>query len=204
MLDLIISNERCGDSQTAECHIEGFVLEILQREFFTSSSERLENEERGLDSLLSHISKARNQYINENRMNNDKPQIIKVQALGGNNSNMSANGLAAPGKQILYLSQSPMKCNKLIKFSPGINQQPMQATSNGNKIMLNAPMALNLVDSTASNLNSCNEKSEHMGDVLTVRHATSQEAQQQQMVSFVLLTDNQTGGMSYLSLVPQN
>ena len=301
MLNIVLNNEKFINfrNNNFEFSVEGYVLEVLHREFHNITDENiLQYEQNGIDSLMHRLNQLRQQkqqqeifnqqqqqqqqqyttntshhipinnatqiltqQTNSNNgnkqaatatVNNSRPQIIKLQSFPStcNTTTVSSTvsnlitSSSPVTKPIIYLSQSPVKANKLIKFATapsggggggvGTNQltqaQLLHLNGNLNQTQLQPCQATtgNLVFTTVDNamvsagknggqvllLNDVKDEKMYINghDIFEDKSVISLQQQQQQphqyqdqqVLNLVVLTDSANGGVSYLSLVPQN
>lgn len=193
-------------NQANNCPLDGCILEVLHREHYNIvSNESLI--EQSLNSILiySKQSFGNNSVLNEQIKTITKSEpihhpIIKLQpyipdAVGEQNNSSPAqtvqildnqsNIFPSSNKPVLYTlnqvqSQTPTKQNQVIKLSNGIS--------------FSAP--------TEVKIPIANQQLQQASDQVSIQQNQSQ--QPQQLLNLVLVTDSVNGGVSYLSLMPQN
>jgi hypothetical protein len=174
--------------------IEGYINEVLSRDYMNVSTdidiytteyqavfrEKLEkasqaNSMTNLSSLASNtpVIKKLSSANTVNSFINLKPQIIKVQTTPP----ALAQPMIANKPSVIYLSNTPIKSNKIVKLSPLSSSAPINANS---KVYQNL--------------------SEIKCEANSQQH--QQQTQVPQVLNLVLVTDSVNG--SYLSLIPQN
>lgn len=141
---------------------------------------------------------------------NNKPQIIKLQPFVSN-QNINQSILTSSttnnptSKQVIYMSQSPVKTNKLIKIgSNNVGGSSMGCGASQPQNQLSQNQYHEHIVKT-----ECAEQPTH--NMLTLQQIhqpqnqqIQQQQHQQQVLNLVLVTDGLNGEVRYLSLVPQN
>lgn len=189
-------------SQTSNSPLDGCILEVLHREHYNIVS----NESLIEQSLNSILIYSKQSFGNNSVLNEQNPAIksesishpiIKLQpyipdVVGEQNNSSPAqtvqmldNQSNIEYKPMLYTlnqiqSQTPTKQNQVIKLSNGIS----------------------FSNSTELKLPITNQQHQQASDQVSIQQNQSQ--QPQQLLNLVLVTDGVTGGVSYLSLMPQN
>ncbi|RNA27203.1 retinoic acid receptor gamma-like [Brachionus plicatilis] len=203
-LNIVSSNEKTN--QTNNSALDGYIVEVLHREHYNiMSNESLIEQSLNTVLCIGQPNAVNGAVQNEQAKTVIKSEpnlhpIIKLQpyipdVVGDQGSSSSAqtvqildnqnNGFPNSNKPVIYTlnqvqSQTPTKQNQVIKLANGMSF----STQSGIKLPLT------------------NQQLQQTGDQVSIQQNQSQ--QPQQLLNLVLVTDGVNGGVSYLSLVPQN
>lgn len=203
-MNIVSSNEKT--SQTNSSALDGYIVEVLHREHYNiMSNESLIEQSLNTVLCIGQPNAVNGAVQNEQAKTVIKSEpnlhpIIKLQpyipdVVGDQGSSSSAqtvqildnqnNGFPNSNKPVIYTlnqvqSQTPTKQNQVIKLANGMSF----STQSGIKLPLT------------------NQQLQQTGDQVSIQQNQSQ--QPQQLLNLVLVTDGVNGGVSYLSLVPQN
>lgn len=260
MLNIVTLNEKMNQNTNSSVHLEGYITEVLHREYMNVSNEQLieqacnsilvlpnhhhhhhqhnlNNQQQQQNSILNQINlNSSNNFILTNSPSsscikqqqhqqqqqhvNLKPQIIKLQPFIPTNNQAqthhqqqvmltSPNNASSPiSKPVLYShpqmaqqQHSPLKLSsgKLVKLQSNQNQTETTTTTT---TAVPIESLLNLNEIKSEPVITSQENNNNNNQIITIQQPG--QSQQQQVLNLVLVTDGVNGGVSYLSLVPQN